>query len=105
MFDALVQKAKITYLLSQVTIEHLLEAEDEGRIRISYPKLRQDKALADEIKSTLGSIDAVTDYSINEVTGSVLVHYKISLIEKASFIDSLLTEVRRQYQKGGQNGR
>lgn len=46
-----------------------------GRLRIKFPRLRNNPVLARKVESALRSIDGVTRAEVSIVTGSLLIHY------------------------------
>lgn len=102
MSFSIVELTKAKFLLKEVTIMSLVEAAGHGRIRLVYPKIKTDEALRAEAEAELKDIAAVENYTINPITGSVLINYNLAAIEKGSFLEALLKEARRIYTKGVQ---
>ncbi len=102
MLNSLISISKAKLLLKEVTIAHLLEQDGQGRIRIIYPALKHDKTLVEEASLELKAINAIKTFSINEITGSVLINYQTQAIEKGSFLEALLNEAKKIYYKGGE---
>jgi hypothetical protein len=46
-----------------------------GRLRLSMPKVRQDKRYAHQLKSLLEQDERIRSVRINSITGSVTIHY------------------------------
>lgn len=78
------------WLLSQVKIAHF----NEGRIRVIYDKLKHDDEIYLNVCNNLKSIEEISEWKINRVTGSVTIHYDPKNIIPGSFFDELISKVR-----------
>lgn len=100
MFDFL-RKAGIAisadYVLSQVRIAHLIP----GRIRIIWPDIKKDAALAAEVDKSLSAAPAVSSYRINSVTGSILIEFEQQQIKDNPFLEVLLKKAQHRYASKG----
>ena len=91
VLSALVPKSmQAKFLLSQVKVAHV----NEGRIRVIYDKIKHDDEIYLNICDNLKSIDEITEWKVNRVTGSVTIHYDPQRIIPGSFFDQLLRGAR-----------
>ena len=82
-----------SYILSQITIAHMIE----GRIRVIYKALCKDDELYNTVKARLSELKEVDNFSINRITGSVIIEYSPKHIIKDSFLDKLLSGAKLKY--------
>ena len=71
-----------------IQIVHLLP----GRVRVKFPRLKGNAALASEVQHTLATIDGIHHVEVSSTTGSVLVLYDPRLLEsyKMEAVGSLM---------------
>lgn len=60
-----------------------------GRLRIKSPVIKNNKAVADELKKSLSTLYGVATVDINLITGSLLVNYNTKAINHADIISLL----------------
>ena len=77
---------KASYILNEVEVAHFIQ----GRVRVIYPKLKHDDDLYLKVKRELSSIKELSEFTINRITGSVVLKYDPQKIKRNTFLAELL---------------
>ena len=88
---------KVSYILNEVEVAHFIQ----GRVRVVYPKLKHDDELYLKIKNELSSVKELSDFTINRITGSVVLKYDPQNIKPNSFLAELLEGAYAKYTRKG----
>lgn len=88
---------KASYILNEVEVAHFIQ----GRVRVIYPKLKHDDELYLKVKRELSSIKELSDFTINRITGSVVLRYEPQNIKPNSFLAELLNGAYAEYTRTG----
>jgi len=91
----LAQKGKAKYLVSQVQIASLID----GRLRVIYENLKHDAELRQQVQQELAQIKEITSFTINPVTGSVVINYDHHKAQQNQFLAELLVQARLKLQR------
>lgn len=81
------EKGKARYLVNQVEVASCIE----GRLRVIYGDLKHDEQLRAQVEQELSAIKEIQSFTINPVTGSVLINYDAARAAQNSFLSELLT--------------
>ncbi len=87
---------KASLILKQVRVEHF----NEGRIRVSYERLKHDDGTYTELCRQLEALKEIEDYTVNRTTGSILINYDPHKIVPGSLLDHLVAGVRAKFAGG-----
>lgn len=60
-----------------------------GRLRIKSPVIKNNKAVADELKKSLSTLYGVATVDINLTTGSLLINYNTKSIKQSDILNIL----------------
>lgn len=88
---------EVSFILSKVKIAHFIE----GRLRVVYKELCSDDSAYLQVKERLEKVEEISSFSINRISGSVIIYYEASKIIKNSFLDKLLCAVKSKYKLRG----
>ena len=104
MFTDFLQKlgiptSKASYILNEVEVAHFIQ----GRVRVVYPKLKHDDELYLKVKKELSSVKEISEFTINRITGSVVLKYDPENIKPNSFLAELLNGAYAKYTRKGVN--
>lgn len=92
-YKKLTNSAKKTYLLQQVQVLHYIR----GRIRLYSRHLVNNAGIAAEIRQQLEAAPEVTNFSVNTLTGSVLIEYSPEKIANNPLLQELEQLAAKQY--------
>lgn len=88
-------KGKAKYLVSHVEVASLVP----GRLRVIYADLKHDESLRAQVNDELAAIKEVNEFSINPITGSVVINYDTNLVAQNAFLSELLLLAAEKLQK------
>ncbi|WP_027940493.1 HMA2 domain-containing protein [Anaerobiospirillum succiniciproducens] len=88
-------KTKANYIVSQVEVASLIP----GRLRVICKALKTDADLRRQVEEQLKSVGAISSYKINDITGSVLIHYETEKVSKDKFLTELLLLAHEKLHK------
>lgn len=89
------EKGKARYLVNQVEVASCIE----GRLRVIYDDLKHDEQLRSQVEQELSAIKEIQSFTINPVTGSVLINYDAARAAKNSFLKELLILAARKAKR------
>lgn len=92
-YKKMTNSAKKTYLLQQVQVLHYIR----GRVRLYSRHLVNNAGIAAEIRRQLEAAPEVTNFSVNTLTGSVLIEYAPEKIANNPLLQELEQLAAKQY--------
>lgn len=92
-YKKLTNSARKTYLLQQVQVLHYMR----GRVRLYSRHLVNNARAAAEIREQLETAPEVTSFSVNAITGSILIEYSPEKIAGNPLLQELEQLAAKQY--------
>ena len=92
-YKKLTNSARKTYLLQQVQVLHYMR----GRVRLYSRHLVNNARAAAEIREQLETAPEVTSFSVNAITGSVLIEYSPEKVANNPLLQELEQLAAKQY--------
>lgn len=88
-------KAKASFIIKQVEVASMIP----GRLRVICKDLKTDVELRNQVEEQLKSVSAISSYTLNEVTGSVLINYDPEKLRGDKFLTELLLQADEKLRK------
>lgn len=85
----------VSFILNKIVIAHMIP----GRIRVVYKELCKNDAIYTTIYERLSELKDIKNFSINRITGSVIIEYESKNVEKTSFLGRFLEGASVKYKQ------